>query len=376
MQKLIQLATVFTLLASTATAIAQKLTEAFITVKEVDVRSGAAEQFPATGKLQQNDRVEIRREVNSGTFLEIVPPSGSFSWVRDKDVQAGDMENGRAVLIVSVPETTLRAGAVGNGQPLIANSAIVKRGGKLFARGDKATVAIEKESWWPVDCVADEPRFIPASAVQRASASRDVPSLPRPGSTTANESPRWIQADQAQREGRLDDAERLFSDIVRDTATSGKDFELSLRAQNRIREIRLQRRTQLTSRPSGNDGKYIPPQQGIPSFTPPAERMPPRPSLPTPASLTGRTTPRDLGNGRWESSGTGYLRRSGFQIDGRQTYALETANGQLRIYVTAEPGVDLESHLNRHVELVGMFEMRGDVRGANYMRAARVLPVR
>jgi hypothetical protein len=40
-------------------------------------------------------------------------------------------------------------------------------------------------------------------------------------------------------------------------------------------------------------------------------------------------------------------------------------------YVTAQAGVDLESSLNRFVELFGRVEYRGDLR-ANYMIVSRV----
>jgi hypothetical protein len=310
--------------------------------------------------------------VNHGGWLEIAPPQGSFSWVCEKDVQTGSTENGRTTLVVQTADAEVRAGAAGQNQPTLRETIKLKPGTKLLARGEKIKVANEKDQWWPVECVPDESRFIPITATQKSAAAGGLPTLPNTGQPS-KDPPQWQMADQAQREGRLDDAEKLFADIVRENTAPGKDFELCLRAQNRIREIRLQRRATLTSRPGGNT--LIPPQQGIPTFTPPADQMPPRP----PFSPAGGARSRPMGtagNTGWESSGLGWLRRSGFQIDGKQTYALETANGQLRVYVTADTGVNLEMHLNRQVELFGSFEVRGDVRGAQYMRVARVAAAR
>lgn len=360
---------------SPLTSQAQQPRAAFL-AKDVDVRSGPADKYPVTGKLLANDRVLIKGKANTGEAYEIVPPDGSYSWVRDKDVTPGPSENGRATLVVTAIETTLRHALHGSNQPSNATSATIMKGRKLVGRGEKVLVALEKETYWPVDCVPEESRFISVTAVNESGAAGNLPVLPRQGSTTANEPPQWALAEQAQREGRLDDAERLFADIVRDNAPSGKDFELSLRAQNRIREIRLQRRTQFTGRPSANAGTRIPPQPDVPTFSPPVGTLPPRPGLVAPPSLIRPSPGSPSGDGRWQSSGSGWLRRSGFQIDGKQTYALEAANGQLRVYVTANSGVDLESYLNRPVELFGTMEMRGDVRGANYMRVTRVVPLR
>lgn len=350
---------------------AQPPKSALVTVKEVEVRSGPSDRFPPTAKLSQNDRVEIRRAAQNAGWLEIVPPPGSFSWVNAKDVQAAPNESGRTTLTVSAFETELRAGAAGNGQPLSVRVSVLRQSTKLIARGPKVNVAIEKSEWWPVECISEESRYIPASAVQKNEAAKDLPALPKGGAAATKEPPQWALAEQAQREGRLDDAERLYLDIVREHAGPG-DFELSLRANNRAQEIRLQRRTMLTSRPGGNS-TLIPPQPGVPAFTP-NDRLPPRPPLPSSGVGMNRIGARAPAG--QQSTGPGWLRRSGFQIDRKQTYALESANGQLRVYVTAEPGIDLESHLNRPVELYGTFEIRGDVRGADYMRVMRIVPLR
>ena len=74
-------------------------------------------------------------------------------------------------------------------------------------------------------------------------------------------------------------------------------------------------------------------------------------------------------------SSTGFLRRAGFQIDGRQAYALESEPGLLRMYVTAQSGVNLEPYVNREVELIGPVSYRGELRN-NFMPVARVRLIR
>ena len=51
-------------------------------------------------------------------------------------------------------------------------------------------------------------------------------------------------------------------------------------------------------------------------------------------------------------SGPGRLSRASFFIDGKQAYVL--TQGQLWIYVTALPGLNLEPYVNRTVNLYGL----------------------
>jgi hypothetical protein len=88
------------------------------------------------------------------------------------------------------------------------------------------------------------------------------------------------------------------------------------------------------------------------------------------------TDPRPSGVGtgtggqRW--SGPGSLRRAGFQIDNRQAYALENNRGQIIFYVTAGNGVSLDPHVNRQVDLLGTVQVRGEIRGGQYMIVSQV----
>lgn len=75
-----------------------------------------------------------------------------------------------------------------------------------------------------------------------------------------------------------------------------------------------------------------------------------------------------------QSSGPGRLRRAAFYLDNKPTYALETAQGQLRLYVTAQPGLNLEPFVNRGVELSGIISYHGLLK-TNHMIAYQASPL-
>ncbi len=79
------------LLAACGPALAQNYpAEAVILQPEVEVRSGPSKQFFATSKLKQNDKVLVLRESKEAPgWLEIVPPTGAFSWGNAKNVKKG-----------------------------------------------------------------------------------------------------------------------------------------------------------------------------------------------------------------------------------------------------------------------------------------------
>src|SRR5262249_19668491 len=112
------------------------------------------------------------------------------------------------------------------------------------------------------------------------------------------------------------------------------------------------------------------------------DNNPAAPNAPPIASGGGsnpaRLRPRPAGPpaNNLRSTGGGILRRAGFNIDNRPTYALLARNGVVAFYVTPEPGINLEPYVERPVDLHGYIEVRGDVRGADYMRVVRVYLLR
>jgi len=73
-------------------------------------------------------------------------------------------------------------------------------------------------------------------------------------------------------------------------------------------------------------------------------------------------------------SGPGRLRRAPFYLDNKPTYALESSQGNLRIYVTAQQGLNLEPYVNRNLELLGPMFYHGQLK-TNYMAATQVIPL-
>jgi hypothetical protein len=360
---------------SAGLAMAQSVPEAArITLPEVEVRAGASPQFPVTGKVRMGDTVQIKGRV--GGFLEIVPPAGSLSWIPDRLVK--QMAEANALELV-VDEAPVRYGSGALHGPLEIDSrnAKVKRGARLTIRGEKVTH--NGAVWWPIEPIPGESRFIPAEAVAPSAPApvepTRAPSVPAgPAASNALQAKsgkpkEWDQAEQAERDGRYDDAIRLYTELAQLNSKPGGDFTLAVLCQNRIRELWPLRRSSatLTSRGSGNANN----RTGANSPYPPT---PPLPGV----AAQGRTGPaqlKPLVEGP-RSSGPGYLRRAGVQIDGQTSYALENRAGDLLLYVTPEPGVNLEPHLNRLVELFGSIRTRGDVRGANHMYVSRVAPLK
>jgi hypothetical protein len=84
------------------------------------------------------------------------------------------------------------------------------------------------------------------------------------------------------------------------------------------------------------------------------------------------STANSAGNCQW--SGWGWLRRAPFFVDNKQAYVLENSQGMPRLYVTAQPGVNMESYVNRTVNLYGKMMYRGDLR-TNYMTACQLTPL-
>ena len=116
-----------------------------------------------------------------------------------------------------------------------------------------------------------------------------------------------------------------------------------------------------------------------PANAPPAYGAPPRPTNTyfrepppaAPAQANGGAPIASIGAAQWSTAG--WLRTAGLNVDCRSTYALESSQGQLRLYVTAQPGanVNLDQYVNRNVMLYGPMWYRGDIK-SNYMTVSQV----
>src|SRR5262245_26117050 len=128
----------------------------------VEVRAGPSEKFPITTTLQLGDVVYLRATSPNNGWLEIVPPTGSISWIPDRVVQP--VGNPAQTLAVVPDEVPLRVGGSGFSFPLDVEANVkVKNGAILYVRGEK--VIHEKAAWWPVAPARGESRYILAEAI-------------------------------------------------------------------------------------------------------------------------------------------------------------------------------------------------------------------
>jgi MraZ protein len=100
------------------------------------------------------------------------------------------------------------------------------------------------------------------------------------------------------------------------------------------------------------------------------------PAEQTDTNSQGGITPASSGTAvTVQRSDPGRLRRAGFFVDGKQAFAFECRSGEeqhgMLLYVTAEPGLNLEPYVNRTVRLMGSVVFHGELR-SNYMKATQV----
>ena len=368
---------------------------ASVVVPDVEMRAGPSMQFPGAGKLRKGEQVFVHHEENDGRWLAVVPPPGSVSWVNHRFLGEFDPNGtGRQNAIIMADRVEVRVGGDRAVGPLPVKQVELPRGTIVEVCGPKAHA--ENSYWYPITPAEGEFRFIPREAVTY-SASPSVPSSPpgttisaSPGSPTAlpghpgggpgvparltsgggparvgrPDHPLWVRAEQAERAGDYAEAERLYTQLADDLKRTNGDHDLALLCFNRINRVRERRNGTppgVAARPdSGNPANPGPPPSA--QLQPPGGGVAARPQ----EVGTSATAVAQL-----QSSGPGWLRRAGFYIDGRQAYALENDQGGPRLYVTAQNGLSLDPYLNRYVELFGAIQTRGDIRGANYMTAAR-----
>jgi len=343
-----------------------------ITVEEVEVRAGPSTQFPTTAKLRLGDMVRVRSR--DAGWLAIEPPAGSLSWVPAEHV---NRLNGTNTLVLQGDEeVSLRVGGALVRQPLPVKGPTAKPGTQFYLMGDK--IVFESTDWWPIQPLKEESRYLPASAIAlpapgaSASARTTNTTTTGTGSSTADKEELWARAQIAEKEGRWDDAERMYAHLAQKHMQAGGDFRFAQACAGRIEEIRRLRRTPgaLMSRNPAEMNGALTSMSKSGSGTSSLDSPPP-PPLPG-ARWAPRIEPAPPRDGE-RSSGIGVLNRSTLKIDGLTTYSLETSRGQLICYVTPTPGLDLEPYVNRSIELAGIPRLRSDVYGHQHFTATRVL---
>jgi hypothetical protein len=344
------------------------------TVKQpgAEVRSGpsVAPLHYTTNQLGPGEPVEVVKEEADG-WLAIKPPPGSFSWINKRFLR----QLGKNVWSVEseVPVEVLFGSAMRQEKP-IAISARVERGTLVESIGQPLTTP-DDGIWLPIKPPPTEVRYVRAADVTRngartANASPGlaapqaaspvpqawngsaVPLVPSPsaerqqGGPQPASNPRWIEAERAEKEGRIKEAIDSYYLLGREVANT--DHELSMRCFNQA--AALQRRGGYTV-----ETRLRPVAAGAPGV-----------ALAAPQACC-------VPCGQNEYVFRGRLREAYQSLDHKRTFALENSQGQIVAYVTST-GANLESYLGRVVEVGGAACYRGDLR-SNYVRASRITPL-
>jgi hypothetical protein len=303
------------------------------------VRSGPGDKMPDTGSLPAGTTVIVHHA--DGDWLAIQPPRGALAWVpfglvANIDPARPFPQNG--VVDSDGRPVTLAAGRTGHGQPLSAQRTQVPDGTVLTVVGPKVK-AEDGGAYYPIVPPEDDFRYLPRTAV-RADPGRSPGRFTVRSPVTPDDRPAavpasirgggglWEQADDAERAGDAARAERLFLQLAGE-ATRATDPDLANRCFARVHALRER----------GRAGKpAAPPGEG------------------------------------WVGPGT--LRPSGLNYTGRPTFALVGPRGEVKCYVLADAGLDLDRQTGNRVELFGRTTHPGDLRGTPLLTASRVQPAR
>ena len=371
---------------------------------EVEVRSGPTEKYDVTGIIRRNDRVQIHHA--DGDWLAIVPPNGSVSWVNHRFLsEMMNFNNGRGNAFLLQDHVEVRIGKTITTPPLGVKQLELPRGTIVEVIGAK--MVADNSTWYPITPPDGEFRFIPKRSIGSPQPGEAIaaridrapnPNAPsgmaspigrninevQPPAEPASRNPLWTRAEQLEASGDIAAAQQLYTQLAQELRQNNGDYELAVLCYNRINRLHERSRAIAASmtQPMASPFQTANNTNRSDEPIPPAARTTsaPRELPPIAVAPATRPAPNDRpeaapnpgGVARLQSSGGGLLRRSGLQIDNRQAYVLESYDGRTRLYVTAQPGVNLEGYLNRYVELIGSVNYRGDIRGGDYMSVSRI----
>ena len=217
--------------------------------------------------------------------------------------------------------------------------------------------------WLPIVPGPDEVRYIAADSVKsspqvqrvQASPASQMPPGPAAPAAAGSDEALWDQAHQAELAGKPADAADLFYQLANKT----QNHELQVRCYNRIHFLREgMKGTVPQNYQSGHPTEAHYPQQNVadprvvpvphvsgqPQFAPPGQVTSQYGQVPgqltsssgQPGIAPGAAPPNAL-----SSSGPGWLRRAPFWLDQKVTYVLESSQGMPRMYVSPQPGINL-----------------------------------
>jgi hypothetical protein len=388
---------------------------ATVKVPEALVRSGPSDQaamYP-TNRLGQGVVVEVMKDRGDG-WLEIKPPSSSFDWINTRFLRRNDSYVWIVTTHDDAPAAVLMGSALVQDKPTVNSNKKLARGSMVIAVGQPIMDKKENDGLWlPVEPPPGEVRYIRADQVVRrpdpasgttaaTAASASAPAAPEappaptavagnfrmpqpaggdtgatPPASAGTTDPRWQQAQQLEQAGRTAEAADLYTQLAHDMSKDNHDF--AMQCYNRAYFLRESAR--------GGTPPAGPPADARYSATAGDSRLRPIPAG-SPGQQVGYQTPpppqmqqSNYGStsdaaaaGPLLQSQPGRLQVAGRGVDGKRAYVLISSTGQLLMYITPQPGVDLEPYLNRNVQAYGPLVYRMELR-AYHLSAQQVTPV-
>lgn len=370
-----------------------------ITVPEVEVRSGPGTNFYPTSKLRQGDAVKVVKE-ESG-YWAIEPPAGSFSWINTLFLAQTPTAPG--FVHVKGNRVPVRVGSsISNDEPTTQRVTLDQ--GTIVRVLDPRGAATKDGNWLPIEPPAQEYRYIPADSVKPQSQAQvqtvnsapigaapvfSPPGQAAPSGLTLADDQLLAQAEAAERKGNTAEARRLYQQLAHLT----KDHELMVKCVNRDHQLAEGHPGSVPPgyRPGTPSTNTYPPQytygnraaapQGQPALQSP---VPPPPGYSsytyrpessaqprTPAVTASYVRPAPEPSGA-PTQRIGRLRRAPFSVDQKPAYALDDEKGEPILYVTAQPGVNLDAFLRKRVEISGPEKYRPEMYHKNHMIVEQV----
>jgi hypothetical protein len=375
--------------------------QATVVVPEVEVRclpSASANSYP-TGKLPQGASVEVLEEKEGG-WLAIKPPAGSCSWVQTRFLMRPYPNAPSGVILGEGVE--VRVGCNNPDRKPDVFQVRLSRGAQVVILNQPKAYEDETGVWVMIQPPDKEVRYIPANAARAVGPVQTVSSAPpatgsqlspafgasggtaqaadaNPGAAHSAthepiEDPLWLQAKQAEKEGKCAEAKSLYLQLAKQTP----DHSLCIRCYNHIHF--MESRVQGTSPGAPSPAASAPPAAGgdnrlVPTAAipyPPVVRPAPvatsqatsqytyirdtaaptaRPASAAVSSQATASTPQAAAP--WQTLGPGLLVRSISPVAGQKAYMLERGEGQPIVYVLPAHGVNLEPYANTRVSVSG-----------------------
>ena len=387
--------------------------QATVIVPEVEVRSlpSASANSYATSKLRQGDVVEVVEEKEGG-WLAIKPPPGSFSWVQTRFLQRPYPNALSGVILGEGVE--IRVGCSIPGRKPDVFQVRLSRGAQVIIVDGAKAYDDETGAWVRIQPPEREVRFVPADAVRAANPVQTVSSAPPAAGVTPVaafppeagagamhphapvDDPLWLQAKQAEKEGKYDEAKKLYLQLAKQTP----DHDLSIRCYNHIHYLsqRLQATAPAASSAASpaspvatGDNRLVPTaaipyppvvkpapaamNQATSQYTYIRESATPAPRLasttapaPTPAPVANPQVPASS-----QTIGPGLLVRAVSPVAGQQAYMLDRGEGQPIFYILPAPGVNLEPYAYKRVSVSGTIAYHQGYR-REVLTAVQVIP--